>query len=93
MRKARKFVVGASSLVVMLSPAVALAYIGPGIGAGAIAVIVGVISAILLALGSILYFPIKRMIKRKKAQRSQASEEKSDLANNVAAAEPEKLKE
>ena len=42
------------------------AYIGPGMGGGLIAAVLGVIGAILLALFGILYYPIKRMLKNRK---------------------------
>ena len=44
----------------------AFAYLGPGMGGGFIAAILGVIGAILLALFGILYYPIKRMLKNRK---------------------------
>jgi hypothetical protein len=50
------------------------AYIGPGLGAGTIAVIVGVVGSILLAVFGIFYYPIKRMIKSRK-QEAEADEE------------------
>ena len=47
------------------------AYIGPGIGGGVIAGVLGVIGAFLLALFGILYYPIKRALKnRKKTDKS-----------------------
>ena len=42
------------------------AYIGPGMGGGVIAGVLGVIGAVLLALFGILYYPIKRMLKNRK---------------------------
>ena len=42
------------------------AYIGPGMGGGIIAAVLGVLGAILLALFGILYYPIKRMLKNRK---------------------------
>ena len=42
------------------------AYIGPGMGSGVIAGVLGVIGAVLLALFGILYYPIKRMLKNRK---------------------------
>lgn len=42
------------------------AYIGPGIGAGAISVVLGVLASVFLALVAILWYPIKRIIRRKK---------------------------
>ena len=42
------------------------AYIGPGMGGGVIAAVLGVLGAILLALFGFLYYPIKRMLKNRK---------------------------
>jgi len=42
------------------------AYIGPGMGAGAIGAIVGFFAAVLLGLWGILYYPIKRALKNRK---------------------------
>jgi hypothetical protein len=45
------------------------AYIGPGMGGGAIAAIVGFFAAILLGLWGILYYPIKRALKNRKERK------------------------
>jgi predicted RND superfamily exporter protein len=42
------------------------AYIGPGMGGGVIAAIVGFFAAVLLGLWGILYYPIKRALKNRK---------------------------
>ena len=42
------------------------AYIGPGMGGGVIAAIIGFFAAILLGLWGILYYPIKRALKNRK---------------------------
>ena len=42
------------------------AYIGPGMGGGVIAAIVGFFGAVLLGLWGILYYPIKRALKKRK---------------------------
>ena len=42
------------------------AYIGPGMGGGVIAAVLGVVGSILLVLFGILYYPIKRMLKNRK---------------------------
>ena len=41
------------------------AYIGPGLGAGAIAIVLGFIGSIILAVFALLYYPIKRILKKK----------------------------
>tara|TARA_Y100001958_G_scaffold155247_1_gene145510 strand:- start:980 stop:1183 length:204 start_codon:yes stop_codon:yes gene_type:complete len=45
---------------------VTLAYIGPGMSGGVIATILGIIGSIFLAVFSIVYYPIKRYLKKKK---------------------------
>ena len=42
------------------------AYIGPGMGGGVIAAILGFFAAIILGLWGILYYPIKRALKKRK---------------------------
>ena len=41
----------------------AQAYIGPGVGAGVVATVLGVVSSIFLLLVGIIYYPIKRTVK------------------------------
>ena len=53
-------------LFLVLFPLPLYAYIGPGMGGGIIAIIVGFFAAIFLALWGILYYPIKRALKRRK---------------------------
>ena len=57
------------SLFLISSPS--YAYIGPGMGGGAIAAILGFFAAILLALWGILYYPIKRALKNRKDKKIQ----------------------
>ena len=45
------------------------AYLGPGMGGGVIAAIVGFFVAILLGLWGILYYPIKRALKKRKEKK------------------------
>ncbi len=43
-----------------------LGYLGPGLGAGALLLVFGVIALVILTLITFLWFPIKRLLKRKK---------------------------
>jgi hypothetical protein len=62
-------------LCFLLLPDSAHAYVGPGLGAGAIAAVIGVIGAILLAAFSMIYYPIKRARrKRSEAKEAKATE-------------------
>ena len=56
-------------LLVLLLNEPAHAYIGPGVGAGAIAVVLGVLASIFFAFVAILWYPIKRLIKALRAQK------------------------
>lgn len=61
------------SLVLAIQPVAAMAYIGPGVGAGAFAAVLGVIGAIFLAIVAVLYYPIKRMLKGRKSKVAKGS--------------------
>jgi len=46
----------------------AQAYIGPGVGAGVVATALGVVSSVFLLLVGIIYYPIKRAVKKLKGK-------------------------
>lgn len=48
----------------------AFAYIGPGMGAGLIGTVLGVLGAIFLMIIGMLYYPVKRMFKKYRQARS-----------------------
>lgn len=50
-------------LFLVLMPSTAEAYIGPGLGLGTIGIIIGVLVSSLLILISIVWLPLKRLIK------------------------------
>lgn len=56
-----------NKLAMLLVPALtlasqqAMAYIGPGMGAGTLGVLIGLIGSVLLALFAFFWYPIKRM--------------------------------
>jgi len=64
-------------LFVLCSPCrSAQAYIGPGVGAGVVATVLGVVSSIFLLMAGIIYYPIKRTVKmlRRKDNRSKPAD-------------------
>lgn len=64
-------------LALVLTPTFAQAYIGPGAGVGAITAALGIVGSILLALFAVIYYPVKRLLKKKaKQDRSQVPETK-----------------
>lgn len=63
MRLVHKVILG---ILMVLSPICADAYVGPGLGAGAIGVFLGVIGSILIALFAFLWYPLKRLLRKVK---------------------------
>lgn len=53
----------------LLIPSPAYAYLGPGMGVGGLAVVLGILSSIFVALFVVLWYPFKRLVKRRKAQK------------------------
>lgn len=43
----------------------AQAYVGPGIGAGTLGVVLGLLASIFIAVFAIFWYPVKRMLNRK----------------------------
>lgn len=58
------------ALLALLPITAAHAYIGPGAGAGTIAVVFGILSSIFLAFVGIVWYPIKRLVKKLKRKSS-----------------------
>ena len=63
--KSPPFLVAAAAAFLLLAlPDPAQAYMGPGLGLGAIGTALGVLGAILLGLISVVWYPVKRLIRR-----------------------------
>lgn len=58
-----RLIVGAAALLQLTA---AYAYIGPGVAAGTLAIILGILSSIILAFVGILWYPIKRLFRGRK---------------------------
>ena len=55
-------------LILFLVPTHSYAYLGPGMGGEIIAATIGVVVAIFAAIFGILWFPIKRFLKKRKSK-------------------------
>tara|TARA_B100000035_G_C20682808_1_gene414750 strand:- start:347 stop:565 length:219 start_codon:yes stop_codon:yes gene_type:complete len=60
-----------SSTIFCLITTSSFAYLGPGVGGGVIAATLGIIVAIFAALFGLLWFPIKRLFKKRKEKKEQ----------------------
>ena len=52
-----------------------MAYIGPGAGISVLGSLLGILGTIVVAIGAILFWPIRKMLKRRKAASSANSQE------------------
>ena len=61
-----------------LLPLNAVAYVGPGLGAGTIGVIAGLVGSIFLALFAFFWYPIKRVLFSKKQDEEDDKDEEQE---------------
>ena len=59
-----------STLLLFFITSSSYAYIGPGMGGGIILATIGIVIAIFAAIFGIIWFPVKRLIKRIKDKKS-----------------------
>ena len=53
-------------LLFNLTPSIALSYVGPGMGGGAIAIVFGIFLALFFGLIGVFYYPIKKFYEKTK---------------------------
>ena len=51
-------------LALVLSPASVQAYVGPGMGAGAVAAVLGVLAGLLMLVVGVVWYPLKKLARR-----------------------------
>jgi hypothetical protein len=80
--------VSLSVITLLVLSAPAHAYVGPGLGAGALGVILGLVGSIFLALFAVFWYPIKRaLFGGSKADAEEEAEDAAALAETEAEAE------
>jgi len=60
-----------------MSPATAFAYLGPGLGLGAVGTVIGILAAVVLLTVGLVWYPVKRMLK-KRSKSVKSAEDKLD---------------
>ena len=59
------------STIFCLNTTSAFAYLGPGVGGGVIVATIGIIVAIFAALFGLIWFPVRRLLKKRRAMKDQ----------------------
>lgn len=50
------------------------AYVGPGLGLGVIGAIVGIIVTVFLAIAGVIWYPLKRMLRKLKVKKAETGD-------------------
>jgi hypothetical protein len=66
-----------SAAALLLSTGSAVAYVGPGAGISVLGALWGLIVGIIMAVGVILFWPIRMMIRKRKAAKAEAAAQKT----------------
>ena len=56
--------------ILTLIPQTSFAYVGPGLAMGTLLMILGVLGSLVLAILAIVYYPIKKLIKKSKSKKN-----------------------
>ena len=65
-------------IVLTLTSVTANAYVGPGLGLGVLGVLLGGILAVVLAVAGVVWYPVKRLLKKIKPAEARSDESNSD---------------
>ena len=65
----------------LASTRTAHAYVGPGVGAGTVAVVLGVLGSIVLWLLALVWYPFKRMLRRRRTSALRTSTPENDVSS------------
>jgi len=66
----RAMMLAALAAIAMNMPTMAQAYVGPGMGVGAVTAVLGVVAALFFAVVGLIWYPIKRLGRRLFASRN-----------------------
>lgn len=58
-------------LISVIITDIAHAYVGPGLGLGVFGAIVGIIVTVFLAIAGVIWYPLKRMLRKLKASKAE----------------------
>ena len=67
--------------MLLVSPA--FAYIGPGAGISVLGSVLSILATIFVAIGAILFWPIRKYLKRRKALRESSEETVAESASDA----------
>jgi hypothetical protein len=70
-------------LLLALAAGTAEAYVGPGAGISVLGSLLGILATILVAIGAIVFWPIRKLMKRRKSAAAAAQSTESSAADRT----------
>jgi disulfide bond formation protein DsbB len=70
-------------LLLALAAGPAQAYVGPGAGISVLGSLLGILATILVAIGAIVFWPVRKLLKRRKAAAAAAETTESSAADST----------
>lgn len=67
-----------AALLLLTAPTDANAYMGPGLGLGLISVALGFIGSIILGFFAVLWYPVKRLLRRRRQAKARPTPSKPE---------------
>jgi len=68
----------ALTVLALLLSSPAMAYIGPGAGISVLGSLLGIVVTIVVAIGAIIMWPLRKMLKKKRANAAETGSAKTD---------------
>lgn len=75
-------------LLLALATGTAQAYVGPGAGISVLGSLLGILATIVVAIGAILFWPVRKLLKRRKTASPNASAETTPTESSAADTSP-----
>lgn len=70
----RLYILPLMAAFLILQPNLAAAYVGPGLGAGVLAAVLGVFAAIAMAVVALVWYPVKKLLRKRSASVARAEQ-------------------
>ena len=77
-------------LLLALAAGPAQAYVGPGAGISVLGSLLGILATILVAIGAIVFWPVRKLVKRRKAAAAASQIPESSTESSAADSTPQR---
>ena len=69
-------------LLLLVQISTATAYVGPGAGISVLGSLLSILATVFVAIGAVLFWPLRKLMKRRKARRESATGTEAEATRN-----------